>query len=182
LRAANQPTGIETIDIATAAGAVISPAHRVLQHSHRSADSQALLCYFGLLPLRIPVDLMFDAENRVGVAMLQKSDGSKSLRPASKPYLKPTLVKGPVLTNVTADTAVSGAPIGVCWVARAAFGESDIRWMIFREWLLDDAPHWFRRLYIRHGELVGAWLAGRVSARRVVQALMMPAVNRKLRG
>jgi hypothetical protein len=22
------------------------------------------------------------------------------------------------------------------WVARAAFGEADIRWMIFREWLL----------------------------------------------
>jgi len=110
LRAANQPTGIETIDIATAAGAAIAPAHRVLQHSHRSADSQALLCYFGLLPLRKPVDLMFDGENRVGVAMLQKSDGSKSLRTVSKPYQKPTLVKGPVLTNVTADTAVSGGP------------------------------------------------------------------------
>jgi len=114
--------------------------------------------------------------------MLQKSDGSKSLRTASKPYLKPTLVKGPVLTNVTADSAVSGAPLVVCWVARAAFGESDIRWMIFREWLLEDAPLWFRRLYIRHGELAGAWLAGRANARRVVRALMMPAVNRKLRG
>jgi hypothetical protein len=127
---------------------------------------------------------MFDAENRVGVAMLQKSDGSKSLRPASKLYQKPTLVKGPVLTTVTALVkSVSGVPGGSgCWVARAAFGESDIRWMIFREWLLDDAPLWFRRLYNRHGELVGAWLAGRTNARRVVRTLMMPAVNRKLRG
>ena len=126
---------------------------------------------------------MFDVENRVGVAMLQKSDGSKSLRTASKPYQKPTLVKGPVLTTVTATVkSVSGLPGGSgCWVARAAFGESDIRWMIFREWLLDDAPLWFRWLYNRHGELVGAWLAGRANARRVVQALMMPAVNRKLR-
>ena len=115
--------------------------------------------------------------------MVQKSDASKSLRTASKPYQIPTLIKGPVLTTVTAiPKSVSGVPSGGCWVARAAFGESDIRWMIFREWLLDDAPLWFRRLYIRHGELVGAWLAGRADARRVVRALMMPAVNRKLRG
>jgi hypothetical protein len=114
--------------------------------------------------------------------MLQKSDDVKLLRTASKPYQKPTLVKGPVLTNVTADTLVSGGPAPECWVARAAFGESDIRWMIFREWLLDDAPLWFRRLYIRHGELVGTWLVGRAGARRAVRTLMMPAVNRKLRG
>jgi hypothetical protein len=115
--------------------------------------------------------------------MLQKSDGSKSLRTVSKPYQKPTLVKGPVLTTVTALVkSVSGVPGDGCWVARAAFGESDIRWMIFREWLLDDAPLWFRWLYNRHGELVGAWLAGRANARRVVRTLMMPAVNRKLRG
>jgi len=54
--------------------------------------------------------------------------------------------------------------------------------LIFRAWLLEDAPVWFRRLYIRHGEAVGAWLAGRTNARRVVRTLMMPAVIRKLRG
>ena len=88
-----------------------------------------------------------------------------------------------MLANVTAFQSVSGGSLNdSCWVARAAFGETDIRWMIFREWLLDDAPLWFRWLYNRHGELVGAWLAGRTNARRVVRTLMMPAVNRKLRG
>ena len=96
-------------------------------------------------------------------------------------YEKPTLVKGPVLTGVTAATnSVSFTQPG-CWVARAAFGESDIRWQIFRAWLIDDAPAWFRSLYIRHGESVGTWLAGRDGARRVVRSLMMPAINRKLR-
>jgi hypothetical protein len=97
-------------------------------------------------------------------------------------YEKPTLLKGPVLTGVTAAVkSISSAPAQGCWVARAAFGESDIRWQIFRAWLLDDAPAWFRSLYIRHGELVGSWVAGRDSARRVVRTLMMPAINRKLR-
>jgi hypothetical protein len=113
--------------------------------------------------------------------MLNKPAQSKATAP--KRYVKPILLKGPVLTSVTADTLVSGVvPIPLCWVARAAFGESDIRWQIFRAWLLDDAPAWFRSLYIRHGEPVGSWLAGRDGARRIVRSLMMPAVNRKLRG
>lgn len=109
--------------------------------------------------------------------MLTKPDQSKATAP--KRYVKPILLKGPVLTSVTADTTVS---VPSCWVARAAFGESDVRWQIFRAWLLDDAPSWFRRLYIRHGKSVGTWLAGRQGARRVVRALMMPAIKRKLRG
>ena len=113
--------------------------------------------------------------------MLKKSHDAKSQPEAPRSYEKPTLVKGPVLTGVTAELSVSAAS-KPCWVARAAFGESDIRWQIFRAWLIDDAPAWFRSLYIRHGELVGTWLAGREGARRVVRSLMMPAINRKLRG
>ncbi len=116
--------------------------------------------------------------------MSDKTDNAKLRVAAPKPYKKPSLLKGPVLSNVTAQAPVSKIPTDTvtCWVARAAFGENDIRWMIFRNWLLDDAPVWFRRLYIRHGEFVGTWLAGREGARRVMRALMMPAVNRKLRG
>ena len=111
------------------------------------------------------------------------TSGNQSINQPSKPkrYQPPVLVKGPVLGSIAAGTPVSG-PSLQCWVARAAFGESDIRWMIFREWLLLDAPSWFRRLYIRYGESVGAWVAVSAGARRVVRALMMPAVNRKLRG
>jgi hypothetical protein len=64
---------------------------------------------------------------------------------------------------------------------RAAFGEADIRWMNFRAWLPDDAPAWFRWLYIRHGEAVGTWLAPSEGARGIVRAMMMPAIKRKLR-
>jgi hypothetical protein len=99
-----------------------------------------------------------------------------------KRYTKPTLLKAGVLSAVTAtNTRVSGTVPSDCWVARAAFGETDIRWMIFRAWLFDDAPAWFRSLYIRHGESVGAWLSRRERARRVVRGVMMLAINRKVR-
>jgi hypothetical protein len=98
-----------------------------------------------------------------------------------KPYSKPTLVKGPVLADVTAQIASPGTSGGSCWVARAAFGERDIRWMIFRAWLLEDAPKWFRQLYLRHGAKVGSWLEGRDGVRQLFRVAMTPAIKRKLR-
>jgi hypothetical protein len=95
-----------------------------------------------------------------------------------KPYQKPTLVKGPLLTKITAAVPV---PVSACWVARAAFGETDFRWMIFRAWLMENAPVWFRWLYLRHGASLGAWLASKDRSRAVVRGMMMPAVRRKLR-
>jgi hypothetical protein len=115
--------------------------------------------------------------------MKPASVGPTSRIIARKPYRKPTLVRGPVLTDITAvkGPVVSGVVAPVCWVARAAFGESDIRWLIFRAWLLEDAPVWFRQLYIRFGEKVGNWLEARDDVRWLVRAMMMPVVNRKLR-
>ena len=97
-----------------------------------------------------------------------------------KPYAKPTLVKGPLIGAVTAQL-ISPGTVDVCWVARAAFGERDIRWLIFRAWLMEDAPKWFRQLYLRHGAKVGSWLEGRDGARQLVRVAMAPAIKRKLR-
>jgi hypothetical protein len=116
--------------------------------------------------------------------MGDKSNNSLPQTTARKTYQKPTLAKAAVLSAVTAQSSTSSSSDSqnaACWVARAAFGETDIRWMIFRAWLLEDAPAWFRRLYVRHGASIGYWLAGRDSARLVVRALMMPVVNSKLR-
>jgi hypothetical protein len=115
--------------------------------------------------------------------MSNNSEPAKATVATPKPYTKPTLRKAGVLSAMTAtEIRFSGSPEPPCWVARAAFGETDIRWMIFRAWLIDDAPAWFRGLYIRHGELIGAWLSGRERARRVVRAAMMLAISRKVRG
>ena len=115
--------------------------------------------------------------------MTSESIATPSKMIVRKPYRKPTLARGPVLTDITAvkGPVVSGVIVPTCWVARAAFGESDIRWLIFRAWLLEDAPVWFRQLYIQYGETVGNWLEGRDVARRLVRAMMMPAVAGKLR-
>ncbi len=46
-----------------------------------------------------------------------------------------------------------------CWVARAVFGETDIRWRLFRHWLFgahfnSKKSTWLQRGYLRHGPWV----------------------------
>lgn len=41
-----------------------------------------------------------------------------------------------------------------CWVARAAWGEDNPRWIEFRESMLAHAPEWFIAAYARHGESI----------------------------
>ena len=94
-----------------------------------------------------------------------------------KAYVKPVLKKGPVLSDVS---AIPLSQQGPCWIARAAFGADDFRWMLFRAWLLDDAPAWFRGLYIRFGERLGALIEGREAARGLVRNAMMPVIRRKI--
>jgi hypothetical protein len=65
-----------------------------------------------------------------------------------------------------------GSSGGFCWVARAVYGESSPRWLQFRAWLLSDAPAWFRRLYIRHGERVARWITPRERVKSVIRRWM----------
>jgi hypothetical protein len=95
-----------------------------------------------------------------------------------KRYAKPVVKKGPVLSHVA--TKIVSGEAAPCWIARAAFGADDFRWMIFRAWLLDDAPAWFRGLYIRFGERLGALIEGRETTRKLVRRAMDPVIRRKI--
>ncbi len=108
--------------------------------------------------------------------MSTKTATSKQTNP--KAYVKPVLKKGPTLAHASDPKPVSGPQ--PCWIARAAFCADDFRWMIFRAWLLEDAPAWFRSLYIRFGERLGALIQGRETARGLVRAAMAPVIRRKI--
>jgi len=56
-----------------------------------------------------------------------------------------------------AGGAIAGGAIG-CWVAREVYGDRNIRWIWFRNWLMFDAPAWFRWCYVTFGERFAAWL------------------------
>lgn len=53
------------------------------------------------------------------------------------------------MLSSVAGSAMSGM---MCWVAREVFGANNPKWLLFREWILNEAPAWFRNLYIKFGE------------------------------
>lgn len=99
-------------------------------------------------------------------------------RKTSKTYAKPTLTRRDPLALIAATKSISqlifSAP---CWVARAVYGESNPRWLLFRDWLSFDAPAWLRRGYVRHGEGLAAVVRRSSLLRRVLRPLMDRAIH-----
>jgi len=65
-----------------------------------------------------------------------------------------------------------------CWVARAVYGEHDPRWRMFRNWLMAEAPTWFRALYIAQGSRFAAFIADKPGLKRAIRAWMDTKIAR----
>jgi hypothetical protein len=54
-------------------------------------------------------------------------------------------------SNIAAGATVAAAVAvaAACGIARAVYGTEDTRWKVWRNWLMNHAPRWFRRFYLR---------------------------------
>ena len=43
-------------------------------------------------------------------------------------------------------------------MAREVYGVNNPRWLLFRAWLMTQAPSWLRETYLAHGEEFAAWI------------------------
>lgn len=67
-----------------------------------------------------------------------------------------------------------------CWVAREVYGETNPRWIQFREWLMVKAPSWFRKLYIKYGEGFAKWLKNKPRIKNLIRKWMDSRINNYL--
>lgn len=75
---------------------------------------------------------------------------------------------------------IGSALSGNCWVAREVYGESNPRWMMFREWLVTKSPSWFKKLYFKHGEGFAAWLKNKPRIKNMIRKWMDSRINNYL--
>ena len=61
---------------------------------------------------------------------------------------------------------------GMCWVARSCFGENNPKWLLFRHWLLTQAPTWFVKLYRKFGERFAAWISDKPMVKNLIRGWM----------
>jgi polysaccharide export outer membrane protein len=67
---------------------------------------------------------------------------------------------------------------GFCWVAREVYGPENPQWLLFRAWLLTEAPAWLREAYAAHGEDFAAWIHDKPLAKAAVKALMDQVIRK----
>lgn len=70
------------------------------------------------------------------------------------------------------------AGAAACWVAREVYGVDNPKWLVFREWLLNDAPGWLRWAYLKFGARFAEWISDKPAWKNVVRHFMDKIVNR----
>lgn len=78
-------------------------------------------------------------------------------------------------------SAVGSAAGAMCWVAREVYGEDNPKWMVFRDWLTNNAPKWLYNLYLKHGEKFAGYIKDKPFIKSIVRGLMNIAVDSKIK-
>ena len=72
--------------------------------------------------------------------------------------------------------AAGGGGAGyMCWIARAAWGEDNPRWIEFRDSMLAYAPDWFLEFYLKHGQSIAHHI--NTPARRAIARLVLSTLQ-----
>jgi hypothetical protein len=81
-----------------------------------------------------------------------------------------------------ADLLAAGAiSIFLCWVAREVYGQDNIKWQLFRSWMLNQSPKWFLKLYINHGENTAKFLKNKTILKNAIKICMDYIISNKLK-
>ena len=69
--------------------------------------------------------------------------------------------------------SIAGAGIGLmCWVAREVYGVNNPKWKQFREWVTNDSPIWFQKLYMKYGERFAKFISDKPRIKAIIRKWM----------
>ena len=74
--------------------------------------------------------------------------------------------------SMTSSMGNIGMMAGMCWVAREVYGANNPNWLKFRNWLLCDAPVWFRELYRENGERFAKFISNKPLLKFIIKKWM----------
>ena len=64
-----------------------------------------------------------------------------------------------------------------CWVAREVYGVDNPKWLLFRGWMLTEAPKWLLRLYMRFGERISQIIRPMNRVKSILRYFMDNAID-----
>ena len=71
-----------------------------------------------------------------------------------------------------------GLGTGFCWVAREVYGFHNPAWLLFRKWMLNESPSWFRLTYLKYGERFASFIADKPRLKAVIRKWMDSKIRR----
>lgn len=74
--------------------------------------------------------------------------------------------------------AASMASAGACWVAREVYGENNPAWLLFRRWMLNESPSWFRSAYLKFGEKFALFIKNKPRLKAIIRQWMDTKIGR----
>ena len=78
-----------------------------------------------------------------------------------------------MLGNVIGSSGgLAGVASLFCWVAREVYGTETGTWMVFRSWMLTEAPAWLRNAYIKYGERIAEFIKDKPTIKAVIRRWM----------
>lgn len=114
-----------------------------------------------------------------GSSMAQTAAQAAASQPTGFGNLMSGLTLGVNALGAAAKYNESTKTQGSCWVAREVYGIENPAWLIFREWMLNDSPSWFRKTYLKYGERFAAWLKRNQWLKPTIKMFMDKVVNNR---
>lgn len=112
---------------------------------------------------------LFDPNAGVNLAMAQRSDDISLLGAQAQADAARSAGSSSMFGSIAGG--IIGA-IPFCWVAREVYGEENPKWQLFRDWMLNEAPCWFRNLYIQHGERFAKFISNKPKFKNIIRKWM----------
>lgn len=73
---------------------------------------------------------------------------------------------------MSAAGSIAGGFAAGCWVAREVYGIENPKWLEFRHWMFNDAPSWFRNLYLSYGERIAKFISNKPLIKSIIRTWM----------
>ena len=68
--------------------------------------------------------------------------------------------------------AAGGVGAMFCWVAREVYGADSPKWVQFRNWMVNEAPSWFRFLYNKYGAGFAEFISNKPRLKSIIRKWM----------
>lgn len=65
-----------------------------------------------------------------------------------------------------------------CWVAREVYGFHNPAWLLFRKWMLNESPSWFRLTYLKYGERFARFISDKPRLKARIRMWMDSKIRR----